>query len=87
MSVINLPEKSLKWLLEYQNPPVRNLTKKFILNKELTELDLEQANDYSPIQTILSLMTSNGSWDDSNNPYRKYTGTYWQIIFLLGDFI
>ncbi|MHA2137992.1 MAG: hypothetical protein ACW98G_08955 [Candidatus Hodarchaeales archaeon] len=82
MSVINLPEKSLKWLLEDQNPPVRNLTKKFILNKELTELDLEQTNDYSPIQTILSLMNSNGSWDDSNNPYKKYTGTYWQIIFL-----
>ncbi len=82
MSGINPPKKTLKWLLEDENPPVRNLTRKFLLNEELTELDLVQVNDYSPINTILSLIKSNGSWEDSNDPYKKYTGTYWQLIFL-----
>ena len=82
MTVLVPSEKTMRWLLEDQNPPVRNLTKKFLLDKQPTASELMQVDKYSPIKTILQLMKSNGSWNDSNNPYKKYTGTYWQIIFL-----
>ncbi|MHA2290200.1 MAG: hypothetical protein ACXABG_15550 [Promethearchaeota archaeon] len=82
MSVSNFHDKTLKWLLEEDNPPVRNLTKQFLLNKELTKLEMNQTDNYAPIKSILSLMKPDGSWNNSKNPYKKYTGNYWQLIFL-----
>jgi hypothetical protein len=80
--MVKLPLKTLEWLLEDSNPPVRNLTKKFILDEEPTSTELNEVNEYSPIKTILSLMNSDGSWSDPNNPYQKYIGSYWQFTFL-----
>lgn len=80
--MIKIPAKTLQWLLEDNNPPVRNLTKKYLQNKEPTEDELAQVNDYPPIKTILSFMKPDGTWSDPKNPYKKYTGNYWQYIFL-----
>lgn len=82
MQTISLPQKTLEWLLDNDNPPVRNLTKRNLLNKSPTELELSQVNEYPPIKTILSLIKPNGSWTDPKNPYKKYTGNFWQYIFL-----
>ena len=77
-----ISQKTLEWLLEDNNPPVRNLTKKYLQDKKLTDLEVKEVNNYSPIQSILSLMSPDGSWTDPRKPYRKYTGSYWQFIFL-----
>jgi hypothetical protein len=77
-----LPVETLNWLLENDNPPVRNLTKKFLLSEEISEEELQEVNNYEPIKTILSLMKNDGSWNDHKDPYKKYTGSYWQFIFL-----
>ncbi len=80
--MIKIPEETLHWLLEDHNPPVRNLTKQYLQNIKPTETEQEQVNDYPPIKTILSLMKLDGTWSDPKNPYKKYTGNYWQYIFL-----
>ncbi|MHA2075459.1 MAG: hypothetical protein ACW97X_12640 [Candidatus Hodarchaeales archaeon] len=82
MQSIVLPQKTLKWLLEDDNPPVRNLTKKFLLEKDPNLKETKDVDSYTPIKSILSLMKPNGSWTDPNKPYKKYTGSYWQFIFL-----
>ncbi len=82
MQKVELPQNTLDWLLENNNPPVRNLTKKYLQDKELKNLEIEEVNNYPPIQTILSLMNPDGFWNDPRKPYKKYTGSYWQFIFL-----
>lgn len=77
-----LPKKTLQWLLEDNNPPIRNLTTKFLQNKDLTETEIKQVNSYPPISSLLSLLKPDGSWTDPKKPYKKYTGNYWQFIFL-----
>lgn len=78
----NIPSKTLNWLLEDNNPPIRNLTNTFLLEREISQKDLKQVNDYGPIKSILSLMKPEGHWSDTSKPYKKYTGDYWQLIFL-----
>lgn len=82
MKSITLPHKTLKWLLGDDIPPVRNLTKRYLLEKDPSKVETEDLDNYTPIKTILSLMKPNGSWTDLKKPYKKYTGSYWQIIFL-----
>ncbi len=80
--MIKIPEETLHWLLEDNNPPVRNLAKQYLQNIKPTEIEQAQVNDYPPIKTILSLLKVDGTWSDPKNPYKKYTGDYWQYIFL-----
>jgi hypothetical protein len=82
MQKLELPQSTLEWLLEDNNPPVRNLTKKYLQDKEPTDLEIKEVDNYTPIRTILSLMNPNGFWTDPRKPYKKYTGSYWQFIFL-----
>jgi hypothetical protein len=82
MQSMVLPQKILKWLLEDDNPPVRNLTKKYLLETDSSKTETEDVDNYTPIKSILSLMKPNGSWTDPKKPYKKYTGSYWQFIFL-----
>ncbi len=79
---VQLPSKTLDWLLEDNNPPVRNLTKVHFHNLSLTGDEIEEVNEYAPIKKIVSLINSDGSWGNPKNPYKKYTGDYWQLIFL-----
>ncbi len=80
--MIKIPKKTLHWLLEGNNPPVRNLTKEYLHNNKPTKDEMAQVNNYLPIKTILSLLKPDGTWTDPKNPYKKYTGNYWQLIFL-----
>jgi hypothetical protein len=79
---ITIPQTTILWLLEDDNPPVSNLANQFLIGKTLTESEIDRVNEYPPIKEILSLMKSNGSWSDPKKPYQKYLGDYWQIIFL-----
>ncbi|MFX1284291.1 MAG: hypothetical protein ACFFB5_11580 [Promethearchaeota archaeon] len=80
--MVIIPQETLHWLLEENNPPVRNLTKEYLQNNKPTKTELAQVNNYLPIKTILSLLKPDGTWSDPKNPYKKYTGNYWQFIFL-----
>ncbi|WP_455142690.1 hypothetical protein [Candidatus Hodarchaeum mangrovi] len=82
MKAIQLPIKTLNWLLEENNPPIRNLTKKFIQDKSLSKNEIDEVNEYPPIKKLISLIKPNGTWSNQKDPYKKYTGDYWQLIFL-----
>ncbi|MFW9904353.1 MAG: hypothetical protein ACFFFH_08485 [Candidatus Thorarchaeota archaeon] len=82
MKSFQLPTRALEWLLEDNNPPVRNLSKQFLLDQPLSTQEIEEVNEYSPIKRLISLIKPDGTWDDAKNPYKKYTGDYWQLIFL-----
>ena len=74
--------ETLDWLLEDNNPPVKNLTKQFLLDQLLSTQEIQEVNEYSPIKKLISLIKPDGTWSNSKNPYEKYTGDYWQLIFL-----
>ena len=81
---MKIPELALNWLLEIDNPPVRYHT--------LTNLLKEPANSPVVLETKETLMKygvtrrilkhSKNIWKDDNRAYWKYTGKYWQLIFL-----
>ncbi len=82
MRSVSIPNKTLTWLLEENNFPIRNLTKKYLLNDPVSKKENHQTNTYPPINKLISLIKSDGTWGSPENPYRKYTGDYWQLIFL-----
>ncbi|MFX1506612.1 MAG: hypothetical protein ACFFDC_10965 [Promethearchaeota archaeon] len=82
MKSFQLPTRTLDWLLEDNNPPVRNLTKQFLLDQPISAHEIDEVNEYPPIKRLISLIKPDGTWDDAKNPYKKYTGNYWQLIFL-----
>jgi hypothetical protein len=75
------------WLLEEDNPPVRLLTLTRLLHRPETDAEVQDARaqlmTYSVTQGILA--HSEQFWQD-DQAYRKYTGQYWQVIFL-GQFL
>jgi len=75
---------TLNWLCEKDNPPVRYLTLKNLLDKPDAKLKKERAqlNKYSVIKNILE--HHNIFWGKDKHLYQKYKGGYWQLIFL-GD--
>ena len=82
MKTTVLPTKTLNWLLESNNPPIRNATKEILLKEPPSTKEILETNEYPPIQQIISLINPNGSWGNPKTPYKKYTGDYWQFIFL-----
>ena len=82
MKSVLLPNKTLTWLLEDNNLPIRNLTKRFLLNEPVSKTEEDQINTYPPINKLISLIKPDGTWGNPKNPYKKYTGDYWQLIFL-----
>jgi hypothetical protein len=80
-------DEVLNWLLEEDNPPVRLLTLTRLLGRPDTDPEVQEARgqlmSYSVTQDILS--NSETFWAD-DRPYWKYTGKYWQTIFL-GQFL
>jgi hypothetical protein len=82
MRSVSIPNKTLTWLLEDNNYPIRNLTKEFLLNDPVSKEEDDQTNTYPPINKLISLIRPDGTWGNLKNPYKKYTGDYWQLIFL-----
>jgi hypothetical protein len=83
------PESVLKWLLESDNPPVRRLTLRHLLRRPESDPEAKKAaaacRGYGPTRAILSQYDEFKD-DDRDKAYTKYTGRYWQIIFL-GQFL
>jgi hypothetical protein len=80
--------QAIDWLLEEDNPPVRYLTLKHLLGKPESAPELVLAKSrlmqYKVTQGILK--HGDRFWGDDDKAYKKYTGKYWQIIFL-GQFL
>jgi hypothetical protein len=79
----------IDWLLDEDNPPVRYLTLRCLLKRQARAPELSRAKsrlmDYSVTQAILRHAPE--LWaDDDSRAYKKYTGEYWQPIFL-GQFL
>jgi hypothetical protein len=76
------------WLLEENNPPVRLLTLTRLLHRPEVDAEVQQTRArlmrYSVTQGILAHGTE--FWPDDDRAYWKYTGKYWQAIFL-GEFL
>jgi hypothetical protein len=78
-----LRESTIHWLLEADNPPVRYLTLKGLLGKPEGDPEVSEARsrlgEYEVTQKILDQVEM---FRDDENAYKKYTGAYWQVIFL-----
>lgn len=78
----------ISWLLQEENPPVRYLTLTRLLKKSDSDSDVKQAKErlmeYKVTQEILK--HSEKFWQEEDRAYWKYTGKYWQLIFL-GQFL
>ncbi len=83
-----MENKIIHWLLEENNPPVRYLTLKNILDKPEKNSDMQQSKtrfmEYEVTHGILN--HSKEFWKYDDKAYWKYTGMYWQLIFL-GQFL
>jgi hypothetical protein len=81
---MKLKKDTLDWLCESDNPPVKYLTLKNLLDKPESRLRRERSglNEYSVIRKILRHHKT--FWGKDKHLYRKYKGGYWQLIFL-GD--
>ena len=78
----------LRWLLEEENPPVRLLALTRLLHRPDTDAEVQDAMaqlmTYSVTQGILA--HSKEFWQLDERAYWKYTGMYWQVIFM-GQFL
>ncbi|MFW9851555.1 MAG: nitrogen fixation protein NifH, partial [Candidatus Thorarchaeota archaeon] len=86
--MFEVEQKTINWLLENNNPPVKYLTQIKILDIDGQDNDVisskEQIMSYRPIKEILDNQIKNRYWFDAKKDqnYKKYLGTYWQLIFL-----
>ncbi len=75
--------RPIDWLLEADNPPVRYLTLTRLLNRPESDPEVLAAKsrlmEYDVTRGILE--HANAVWTD-DEPYAKYKGRYWQLIFL-----
>ncbi len=89
MGTMSASSKVIDWLLEENNPPVRYLTLTRLLGRSPASAEARRAKarimDYEVTQQILD-RAPDFRGDDHEQAYRKYTGKYWQLIFL-GQFL
>ncbi len=81
---MEVPTRTLEWLLDPADPPVRYLALTEVLG---LDRDSDQARgcwgrrmDYRPTREILA--QGHDFWTAYDKAYGKYTGMYWQAIFL-----
>ncbi|MGC9780812.1 MAG: hypothetical protein HZR80_16335 [Candidatus Heimdallarchaeota archaeon] len=78
----------INWLLEDENPPVKYLTLTKLLDEKedssIIQETIQKINTYKPIADIFAKQKENSYWFDKkkNQNYKKYLGTYWQLLFL-----
>ena len=78
---------SLTWLLEEDNPGVRYLALRDLLDRAEPDAELEAAKEVAhyegPIAAVLAEMHSDGYWEKPGAGYApKYRGTVWSLILL-----
>ncbi len=87
---MNIKNSTIDWLLQEDNPPIRYLTLTNILGNPTDSNDVvttrSKLMDYVPIQNILSHVDEFIGETNEYRRYWKYTGIYWQLIFL-GQFL
>jgi len=80
-----IPDSTLEWLLEPDNPPVRYLTLTDLLGRPPSDPEVRETRSrlgqYGPTRTILEQFDQFRN-DCKAEAYWKYTGMYWQLIFL-----
>ena len=78
----------IDWLLEDSEQPIRYLTLVKILEKHENDSEVTSTKktimEYLPIKTILKKQIDNSYWFENGKAknYKKYLGTFWQLIFL-----
>lgn len=82
-----LQDDPLPWLLEEQQPAVRHLTLRHLLDRPTDDPAVVQAHTAAmqtdPIASILAAQHREGYWEKPGAGYgSKYRGTVWQLIFL-----
>ena len=80
-----VPQATLAWLTDGENPAVAALTGGELLGESAsadTDALWARRNEYGPVARILELMNADGSWAPPTQDYRKYGGSLWQIHFL-----
>ena len=80
-----VPESTIKWLTEANNPAVAALTRTTLIGEEdsAETRDLwARRNQYAPVVRILRAQNEDGSWAPPEKDYKKYEGSLWQIHFL-----
>lgn len=87
MSVQVVGDATLHWLLEPDNPSVRLLALKHLLDLPADELRVKKASaaivDSPPVRRIFSRQNADGSWGNPTNPYLpKYKSSYWTVMLL-----
>jgi len=79
--------ETIEWLLENENPGVRYLAMRDLLQLPLNDPGLVQARELAylsgPIATILNAMHPDGFWEEPGPGYLpKYRSTVWSLILL-----
>lgn len=82
-----IPDKTLEWLLESEDPGARYLTLKNLANLSEDDPDLisaqERAYSEGPLKTVLDAMHPDGYWEEAGPGYLpKYRSTVWSLILL-----
>lgn len=80
-------EETIEWLLEKENPSVRYLALKKLLNRSENDNEVLDAKldimNMGIVPKILSLQNEAGYWGTPEKFYTgKYTGTVWQLMIL-----
>ena len=75
------------WLLEHEDPAVRHLALRRLLDRPTDDPEVREARraamDSHPIATILAAQAPEGWWVRPGSGYGpKYSGSAWQVIFL-----
>lgn len=79
-----VPQSTLDWLTEPNNPTVAAMTRRDLLGESGEEVDSLWSirNQYEPVSKILEAQAADGSWAPPARDYKKYEGSLWQIHFL-----
>src|SRR3990172_2359661 len=77
----------IDWLLEKDNPSVRYLTLKHLLDRPDDDREVQSARRAimrsEPVRKILAAQNAEGYWVKPGSGYSpKYQSTVWQILFL-----
>jgi hypothetical protein len=78
----------IRWLLEDDNPPVQYLTLTRLLKQPGTDAEVQRAKARLMQYPVTEGILAHGPefWPAGDRAYAKYTGKYWQTIFL-GQFL
>jgi len=82
-----LSQSLAEWLLEKENPSVRYLALRDLLDRDEGDSVVKEAKAAIPeskiVMKVLAKQMAEGFWEHRENPYiPKYKSTYWQVMIL-----